>query len=58
MLIPHLMRFLQSDNFVVHTYAAACIERLMSVKDEKGVPRYASQARLPAVESFRLMSCF
>ncbi|CCI49622.1 unnamed protein product [Albugo candida] len=33
-LLPLLIQSLDPAQFVVHTYAAACIERLLSVKDE------------------------
>src|SRR5690349_2087907 len=33
-LIPLLINHMQSDQFVVHTYAAACVERVLTVKDK------------------------
>mmetsp|Transcript_24536 Transcript_24536/g.59067 ORF Transcript_24536/g.59067 Transcript_24536/m.59067 type:complete len:963 (+) Transcript_24536:192-3080(+) len=42
-LIPIIATYLKHSNYVVHTYAAACIERLLSVKDN-GQPRLSKQA--------------
>jgi exportin-2 (importin alpha re-exporter) len=50
MLIQTMIRFLASNQYVIHTYAAAAIERLMSVK-ENGVARVNSATITPMVES-------
>ncbi|XXG74047.1 hypothetical protein AAC387_Pa07g2868 [Persea americana] len=40
-MMPDVIRFLQSESNVVHSYAANCIEKLLLVKDE-GRARYTS----------------
>lgn len=35
-IIPLVSKYLASENYVVHTYAAHAIERLMTVRDESG----------------------
>ncbi|KAJ8623475.1 hypothetical protein MRB53_032004 [Persea americana] len=40
-MMPDVIRFLQSESNVVHSYAANCIEKLLLVKDE-GCARYTS----------------
>ncbi|CAN6993586.1 unnamed protein product [Brassica oleracea var. botrytis] len=39
-LFPELVRFLQAESKVVHSYAAMCIEKLLLLKDEGGRSRY------------------
>ncbi|KAK2415062.1 cellular apoptosis susceptibility protein, putative / importin-alpha re-exporter [Trifolium repens] len=41
-ILPDLVRFLAAESNVVHSYAASCIEKLLSVKDEGGTQRYSS----------------
>ncbi|XP_076957466.1 exportin-2-like [Bidens hawaiensis] len=40
--VGDVVRFLTSDNNVVHSYAASCIEKLLLVKDNGVQPRYTS----------------
>lgn len=46
-LLPHLTRYLSSDSIVVQTYAALCIEKFMTVKEELGELRLGKDAILP-----------
>ncbi|XP_027115455.2 exportin-2 [Coffea arabica] len=41
-LLPDVVRFLNAEANVVHSYAASCIEKLLLVKDEGARPRYTS----------------
>ncbi|TYZ61665.1 hypothetical protein PybrP1_010664 [[Pythium] brassicae (nom. inval.)] len=45
-LFPLLLQCMDPSQFVVHTYAAACIERLLTVKDEAGGALRFSRAHL------------
>jgi exportin-2 (importin alpha re-exporter) len=45
-LFPLLLNCLEPSQFVVHTYAAACLERLLTVKDD-GVLRFSSARLAP-----------
>lgn len=40
--LPALVQLLSADENVVHSYAANCFERLLTVRDGPGAPRYAS----------------
>jgi exportin-2 (importin alpha re-exporter) len=46
-LFPLLMNSMDPSQFVVHTYAAACLERLLTVKEESGVLRFSRQRLAP-----------
>jgi len=48
-LMPLLQRYLASEEFVIHTYAAVTIERLMSVKDSNNQRRFTKQALQPYI---------
>jgi exportin-2 (importin alpha re-exporter) len=39
-IFPNLINSLADSNYVVHTYAASCIERLLTVKDQDKKPRF------------------
>lgn len=41
-LLPDVVRFLNAEANVVHSYAASCIEKLLLVRDEGARPRYTS----------------
>ena len=41
-LLPAIVQLLATDENVVHSYAANCFERLLTVRDGPGVPRYVS----------------
>lgn len=41
-LFPDVVRFLNSDSNVVHSYAASCVEKLLLVKDDGVRARYTS----------------
>lgn len=41
-LFPDVVRFLNSDSNVVHSYAASCVEKLLLVKDDGARARYTS----------------
>jgi len=55
-IIPLCMNFLSSNEFVIHTYAASSIERLLSVR-QNGKPRFSKEQLKPFVESL-LISLF
>ncbi|EEY65961.1 exportin-2-like protein [Phytophthora infestans T30-4] len=46
-LFPLLMNCMDPSQFVVHTYAAACLERLLTVKDPAGSLRFSKQRLAP-----------
>uniref|UniRef100_K3WBA5 Importin N-terminal domain-containing protein n=1 Tax=Globisporangium ultimum (strain ATCC 200006 / CBS 805.95 / DAOM BR144) TaxID=431595 RepID=K3WBA5_GLOUD len=46
-LFPLLLNCMNPSQFVVHTYAAACIERLLTVKDDNGVLRFSRERLAP-----------
>lgn len=46
-LFPLLMNCMDPSQFVVHTYAAACLERLLTVKDESGSLRFSRERLAP-----------
>lgn len=46
-LFPLLMNCMDPSQFVVHTYAAACLERLLTVKEESGALRFSKQRLAP-----------
>jgi exportin-2 (importin alpha re-exporter) len=48
-LLPLLVRHLASEEYVIHTYAAAAIERLLSMKD-KGVLRCGRKELQPVLQ--------
>ncbi|KAJ0398405.1 hypothetical protein ATCC90586_000696 [Pythium insidiosum] len=48
-LFPVLMNCMEPKQFVVHTYAAACVERLLTVKDN-GVIRFPRSRLLPYLD--------
>jgi exportin-2 (importin alpha re-exporter) len=48
-LLPLVTRHLASEEFVVHTYAAAAIERLLSIKDG-GVPKCGKETIKPVLQ--------
>lgn len=50
-LMPIVARYLSCDDFVLHTYAAHALERLMSVKDESGKPRFGRQQLQPLIQT-------
>lgn len=41
-LFPDVVRFLNSDSNVVHSYAASCVEKLLLVKEDGARARYTS----------------
>eukprot|EP01111_Echinosteliopsis_oligospora_P015011 TRINITY_DN5802_c0_g1_i1.p1 TRINITY_DN5802_c0_g1~~TRINITY_DN5802_c0_g1_i1.p1 ORF type:complete len:996 (-),score=247.01 TRINITY_DN5802_c0_g1_i1:79-3003(-) len=45
-VFPQLVESLASTNYVVHTYSASCIERMLTVKDA-GVPRFSKEILTP-----------
>jgi exportin-2 (importin alpha re-exporter) len=45
-LMPHLIRHLNSEYVVVQTYAAICIEKFLSVKDNNGAGPASSSPRI------------
>lgn len=49
-LVPIIARYLSSDNFVIHTYAAHALERLLSVKDDNGAPRFGKVQLKPLTQ--------
>ncbi|KAI9907456.1 hypothetical protein PsorP6_004090 [Peronosclerospora sorghi] len=46
-LFPLLMNCMDPSQFVVHTYAAACLERLLTVKDPSGSLRFSKERLRP-----------
>lgn len=48
-VFPFLMNCLEPSQFVVHTYAAACVERIFTVKDD-GVVRFSRIRLQPYLE--------
>ncbi|TDH64918.1 uncharacterized protein CCR75_000629 [Bremia lactucae] len=46
-LFPLLMNCMDPSHFVVHTYAAACFERLLTVKDPSGSLRFNKERLAP-----------
>lgn len=46
-LFPLLMNCMDPSQFVVHTYAAACLERLLTVKDPSGLLRFDKNRLAP-----------
>jgi len=48
-LLPALIKFLHTDTRVIHTYAAWCVERFLSIKDDKET-RFTAQDLGPHVE--------
>lgn len=46
-LFPLLLNCMDPSQFVIHTYAAACIERLLTVKDEPGTLRFSKERLAP-----------
>lgn len=46
-LFPLLLTCMDPSQFVIHTYAAACIERLLTVKDEPGTLRFSKERLAP-----------
>ncbi|CAH0489983.1 unnamed protein product [Peronospora farinosa] len=46
-LFPLLMNCMDPPQFVVHTYAAACLERLLTVKDPSGTLRFSKDRLAP-----------
>lgn len=48
-LVPMLIQMLVPNQFVVHTYAASCLERLLTVKEANGQLRYGAASLTPSV---------
>eukprot|EP00823_Brevimastigomonas_motovehiculus_P000300 TRINITY_DN1039_c1_g1_i1.p1 TRINITY_DN1039_c1_g1~~TRINITY_DN1039_c1_g1_i1.p1 ORF type:complete len:1035 (-),score=332.19 TRINITY_DN1039_c1_g1_i1:1418-4522(-) len=48
-LLPIVLKFLQHEDFVVHTYASVAIEKLLSVQD-KGTPRFTKDSLKPFIK--------
>lgn len=46
-LFPQLLNCMDPSQFVVHTYAAACVERLLTVKEENGTLRFSRERLAP-----------
>ncbi|KAE9048933.1 Exportin-2 [Phytophthora rubi] len=46
-LFPLLMNCMDPSQFVVHTYAAACLERILTVKDPSGSLRFSKERLAP-----------
>ncbi|KAG2526744.1 hypothetical protein JM16_003714 [Phytophthora kernoviae] len=46
-LFPLLMNCMDPSQFVVHTYAAACLERLLTVKETTGSLRFSKERLAP-----------
>jgi exportin-2 (importin alpha re-exporter) len=56
-LVPIIARYLNNENFVIHTYAAHALERLLSVKDESGQLRFGKVQLKPLCQNL-LVSLF
>jgi exportin-2 (importin alpha re-exporter) len=50
-LLPHLTRYLTSEYIVIQTYAALCIEKFLTVKDENNQTRLTKEAILPILNA-------
>lgn len=48
--IPQVVRHLQSDSFVVHSYAACNLEKILVMKDSAGTPMVSQEALAPYAE--------
>ena len=49
-LLPIIMRYLTSEQMVLHTYASYAIERMLSVKEDNGALRFDKEAIKPHLQ--------